>query len=287
MSVEERIKGLSVRYFQGTSAFEGLQKTVSQLEQAEEIAYRLQNKDENDVLTIIKIGTVLSLAVVEKIAKGKSPKAFSNDDWKDVAQKVADMAILSDGQSYTEWVFTFYSRYLDASIKINKTIIPGKHLEDLQALSDELKKLTSGFQQGSIKETDYVEECLWICFEAMIKLISSYAFSSLKPEFGDFLVASADFVVQFARLGMYKREDALLSAYLEHQEALDENLQRQYDDYIAELEERSQRFESLIRDAYSTDFRERLMSTASLAKEAGVDEEKILDSISKIDDFFG
>ncbi len=285
--MDEKIKELSISYLQNSPIYESLKSAMLQLEKAEEIAYAMATKDENDGLTAIKIGTTLSLGVVEKIIAGKNPKSFSKEDWNDIANKVADIAILMDGQLYTEHVFLLYANYIDASVTVNNEIIPERYQAEIRGLAEELRNLTEGLRQSEIKEVDYVDHCLWISFEAVVKLLSSYSTAVFNPEVGNLVVYSADFAVQFARLQMYAKENALLETYLNHQEVLDSELEEKYNQYLAELEEETKKFENLIADAYAPDFRTKLMGSVNLAREIGVPEEKILDSVSKVDDFFG
>lgn len=286
MGLAEDVKNLPILYFQSTPAYEALQNAMMQLEKAEEIAYAMQTKNESDELTAIKIGTTLSLAVIEKIIAGKNPKNFSKEDWNDIAEKVTDKAIMMDGQAYTAWVFTLYAEYIDVSVKVRKAVIPAKYAAQISDLSQRLRDLTEEFKQGKLKEVDYVDHCLWISFEAMIKLIASFTTGMMAEEFSDFVVSVSDYAIQYARLSMYQKENALLEAYLRQQGALDAELQQKYEQYIEELEEQTKKFSDLIENAYSADFQKRLVNTVNLAKEAGVPDEKILSSIDKIDDFF-
>ncbi len=286
MEIVEDIKKLPISYFQQTPIYDALNRAMMQLEKAEEIAYTMQTKSESDDLTAIKIGTTLSLAVIRKMLTGKKLKEFSKEDWSEIAENVADTAILMDGEAYTVWVFTLYAKYIEASVNAREAVIPAKHAAEIKGLAQKLLELTDEFQQGELKEVDYVDHCLWTSFEAMIKLIASFNTGKLSEEFSDFIVYAGDYAVQFARLSMYQKEDALLEAYLRYQEALDVELQQKYEEYIRELEEQTAKFSDLIENAYSGDFKKRLMNTVNLAKEAGVPDEKILSSINKIDNYF-
>ena len=134
---------------------------------------------------------------------------------------------------------------------------------------------------------DYVDHCLWISFEAMVKLLSSYSTAHLGTEFGNLAIYASDCAIQYARLAMYAKEKALLEEYLLKQKEVDIELQKKYDQYLVELEERARKMESIFKDAFAPDFRVRLRGSANLARNMGVSEEKILDSVEKIDDYFG
>ncbi len=284
--VDNKLYEMTIEYIQKNPIYQSLQRTVHQLEQAQEIAYSLATKDESDLLTSLKVGTALTLAVIDKMCLGKNPKDFSKEDWNEIAESVADVVILEDGRTYTERVFVCYANYIDASIRVNSSLFKESHIIDIQALSDEIRFYTESFEKEEITEVDYVDHCLWISFEAMVKLLSAYVTSGLSDEVGNLIVSSVDFSVNYCRLLMYQKESLLLEAYLDHQEKLDAELEEQYESYIKELNASTKEFETLIEDAFSTDFRSRLMNSASLARQVGVNEEKIIDSISKIDDYF-
>lgn len=286
MSVQEKIKEMSVPYFQRFPIFEKLEQAMMQLEKAEEIAYTMSTKDESDVLTTIKIGTTLTLAIIKKIVEGKDPRNFSKEDWNDIATIVSDVAILSDPQAYTAWVFTLYADYIRTSVKIIGNRISESQAGEIEALSEELRVLTEDLEQARIDEADYVDRCLWIVLEAFVKLILLYATKPFSSRVQNLVISVGDYAVQYARLQMYLEEKALLKAYIEHHETVDEELQHRFDLYIADLEKRSKTFETLIQDAFAPDFRDRLKNSVTLAREMGVPEERILDSVGKVDDFF-
>lgn len=280
------LQKMTIEYMQKNPIYQSFQKAVYQLDKAQNIAYALATKDESDSLTSLKVGTALTLAVIEKMCLGKDPKEFSKEDWNEIAESVADVAILADGRTYTERVFVCYANYIDASIKVNSNRFKENHMQEIQALSDELRSYTESFEKDELKEVDYVDHCLWVSFEAMVKLLSAYVVSGLSDEAGNLIVSSTDFAVNYCRLMMYQKENLLLEAYLEHQEELDADLEKQYEAYISEVEAFAKEFEILIDNAFSKDFRSKLMSSANLARKAGVKEEKILNSINKIDDYF-
>lgn len=280
------LQKMTIEYIQKNSIYQCFQRTVHQLDKAQEIAYALATKDESDSLTTLKVGTALTLAVIEKMCLGKDPKEFSKEDWNEIAESVADVAILADGRTYTERVFVCYANYIDASIKVNSNRFKENHMQEIQALSDELRSYTESFEKDEIKEVDYVDRCMWISFEAMVKLLSAYVVSGLSDEAGNLIVSSTDFAVNYCRLMMYQKENLLLETYLEHQEELDADLEKQYEAYISDVETSAKEFETLIDNTFSKDFRCKLRSSTNLARKAGVKEERILTSVQQIDNYF-
>ncbi len=98
--------------------------------------------------------------------------------------------------------------------------------------------------------------------------------------------AVSQLAFEYGRYVLYSKEQAILTAYIENQYILDEQLRQQYDAFQAELTEQAERFNQLIDQAFSSDIRESLMRSAELARDTGVKEEEILTSIDDIDTFF-
>lgn len=286
MGYKEQILNMSIEYFKDSPAGEEIRKIFERVEKAQEILYALNNSEDDAELKMLRIGTVLSLAICNKMFSGKSVKSFTEDDWEDVAETVAKYGILSDGRAYTVFVFNLYSQYIELSVKIRESEIREEHLTDIIKLSDELKYKTDQFIHDEINEANYVDECLWISFDAMIKLLVSYKTAKLAKEYGDLIVASSDLAVQFARYKLYEKENALLEEYLRNQYQLTEELEAKFKDYIKELEAQTSQIDKAIEKAFSSDFQSTLKNTVELAKATGVRDNKILDSIDKVDAFF-
>ena len=286
MGYKEQILNMSIEYFKDSPAGEEIRKIFERVEKAQEILYALNNSEDDAELKMLRIGTVLSLAICNKMFSGKSVKSFTEDDWEDVAETVAKYGILSDGRAYTVFVFNLYSQYIELSVKIRESEIREEHLTDIIKLSDELKYKTDQFIHDEINEANYVDECLWISFDAMIKLLVSYKTTKLAKEYGDLIVASSDLAVQFARYKLYEKENALLEEYLRNQYQLTEELEAKFKDYIKELEAQTSQIDKAIEKAFSSDFQSTLKNTVELAKTTGVRDNKILDSIDKVDAFF-
>ena len=119
--------------------------------------------------------------------------------------------------------------------------------------------------------------------EAMIKLITSYSAILLGEDLAQFNQSVAMLAFEYGRYSLYKRESEILNQYIEYQATVDAEL----DKYRDEIQERSKVFDELLANAFSLDISERLKASAEIARNVGVDETEILDSVEKIDDFFG
>ncbi len=286
MELEEIIKQLSLEYLENTSAYEQLEQYLRQFEKVQEAAYVVAYESETTDLNILKIGTILSFEIITRIARGYDVQEFAKEDWNEIAEKVLDYTIIKEGQEYTVFVFDLYAGYIDFSLEVRKAMFSEKSIREIEGLSSELRSLTESFKAGEMSEPDYVDAGLWICFDAMIKLLFAYFTSPLDKEFAEFVQSIGDFAVQYARLSMYREEQELLTLYLQRQGELDEELQQKYQDYIREVEERSEQFNNLVEKAFDPDFRNVMKYSAELARYTGVGEDEILDSIEKVDNYF-
>lgn len=280
--VVDLIKDISISSLLNTQTGQDINHLYEIYKRFQQEMYALMTIEDPKGLASLKIGTVLVWSVISKLFSNKDKKisSFTEDDWKEIATAVSELAVKPDGQAYTEWVFSMYSEYIRSSANL----ILSDRKNAVLALADELDSEKSKLHDGQISESRYVEDCMWICLESMVKLLSSVI--SITGANGEKAQAIADFLVQYGRLMLYKKEQALLDEYLENQRVLDEVLKAEFENFKKELIEIAEKINSLIVNAYDPDIRVSLQNTAKLARVAGVPEEEILDTIEKIDDFF-
>ena len=261
---------------QAITVFENVQKNL----------YALAEKGDEETLTGIKAGTIILLSVLKKMTQGKMPNTFDKDDYADIAKAVSEYVVLMDDQDYSAFVFDLYAGYIDASVKVLTLRVEKNRAESIQKLSEELRHKSEQLKNGQIKEAAYIEDCLWISLEAMIKLLSAYIGSVGGKELTNLSQAAATFAFEYGRLMLYKREQALLTEYIDKQYQLDEELSAKFEAYKAELKADSDRFNELVSKAFKPDFASSLRNSVELAIAAGVPQEEVLDSVDKIDSFF-
>lgn len=281
------IRDIAIDELMQSPAGEWLEKAVEKVSDVQRAVLALSEKDEDDKLTLLKIGTVFQIFLVDTLASGKRVKDLKEDDWKSIADKVAQYAVLSDEQSYTEFVFNLYADYIDLSAKsLQAGKVPKEKVNEVRALAREIRKNTERLHRGELSEADYVENCLWTSLEAMIKCLSMSLTSLIGPEFAELAQATSQLAFEYGRYVLYAREQAILQAYIENQYVLDEQLQKEYEAYLEEVEKHAERFGSLVENAFSLDLHEALIESAEMARAAGVKEEELLTSIEDIDDYF-
>ena len=246
----------------------------------------LANNEDSAQLNLLKIGTVFQIFLVDTLASGKSPKELTKDDWLDIAKKVSQYAILEEDQRYSAFVFTLYANYIDISAESIRGIAPKESVESIKALASSIRENGERLQSNQISESAYVESCLWLSLEAMIKLLSSSLTPIIGAEYAQLVQAVSQLAFEYGRYVLYAKEQAILEAYIQNQHILDERLQAQYESFLAEIQKNAGQFQSLLDNAFSPDLPNLLMRSAELARAAGVPEDEILKSVDDVDAFF-
>lgn len=263
-----------------------IQTALDYYQKMQETIYNLVASDDEDSLMKLRIGTVLTLAVVNKLAEGKKIDKFTKQDWIDVANTVCDDAINIDEKDYSRLVFITYADYIDTSIKKVESFASAEQIDRIGALSSEIRIKAEQLDAGEIDEVDFIDDCLWISFEAMMKLLSVFSTKFIGGEYAYFIEAVVSLSISYGRLTLLNKENELLEQYLAYQNEIDEKLQAEYDAFMKEVEARARQFNELIEVAFTTDFRQRLKGSVDVALFVGVDEKDILKNTKEIDDFF-
>lgn len=247
----------------------------------------LSESDDSYKLSLLKIGTVFQIFLIDTLSKGKKPEDLKDADWKNIAQKVSDYAILSDGQSYSAFVFTLYADYIELSAEAVRIYSKSKEkAEEVKAMSDEIRHYTVQLENGELSETEYIDKCLWLSLEAMIKCLSMSLAFVIGSEYAQLVQAVSQLAFEYGRYVLYAKEQEILQRYIENQYILDEELQKRYEAYLEEVRECAARFQNLVDSAFTIDLHAALVQSVELAKAAGVPEEELLTSMDDIDDFF-
>ncbi|AOZ95351.1 hypothetical protein [Butyrivibrio hungatei] len=285
--IEEIIKETTIRYFKESEIGQNLEKALNGIEKAQETVAAYCNDDSPEGLKILKIGTTAIIGILYKVFNGKNIKEFTTEDWKEIASVVVDRAIIDDGQQYSVIVFDVYAKYVDFSVKILKASgVSVEKCDDISRLSKKVKKLGDDLEKGKIKEVDYTEQCLWLLLESMIKLLASSSKIVIGEERANYVQNVAMLTFEYGRYSLYKQEQEILTQYLEHQGEVDAELEERFSVFRDELLKRCEEFEELIKDAFDPDMPKRLKASTQIARNAGVAESEILDSVEKVDEFF-
>lgn len=192
---------------------------------------------------------------------------------------------MADGRQYSVFVFKMYADYIDTSAGWLKEKASDESVEAIKELAESIRYNTEQLEADALSEPDYIEGCMWISLEAMIKLLASSLTPKIGPEFAYLTQAVAQLSFEYGRLVLLTREQKLLKSYIENQHELDDKLKADYEDYLEDLNKYSEKFRGLIEKAFTPGIHDSLIESANLAKAAGV-KEGLLTSIEEVDDFF-
>lgn len=265
---------------------EKLQQAMRIFRTVESHCVALAEKQDEMGMTGIKAITMLTFAVLRKISDGKMPAELNSQDWKEIAAVVYEYAVLADNQRYSVFIFSLYERYIRHSVTQIEDIISEETAIVINGLADELNDKTVALSAGYISKVTYIEDCLWISLEAMIKLLACTAALSGDSRVDDLAQALASYAFEYGRLMLHSRELEIVNQFIESQYQLDVELEQKYAAYLEDLEKESQKFCSLIDNAFAPNFRDAFLHSMLLAKAVGVKEEEILSSTEDIDSFF-
>ncbi|MDO4175852.1 MAG: hypothetical protein Q4D99_00035 [Bacillota bacterium] len=265
---------------------EKLEEAFNLIQKVRESAEQLAGQENSDKQKLFKVATTLTGKMFKMYVEGKLPTEYSKEDWIEVGKHVSEYAVKADDQVFSAYVFMFYSSYIDYSVGQISDRLSKEKVKAVNDLSKAIREKTKELEQDEIKEVDYVDDCLWICLEAMIKLLAGtidYAFG-----FQDKKVAEAVmiFALEFGRLVLYSKEQALLTEYLGNQKNLNEELASKFEELSKELEAKEAEFYKFIDDAFNSDFKMTFKSSIELAIAAGVKREDLLTSVQETDAYF-
>ena len=253
----------SIDELMDSPALQKLTRIIEAITFVQENIKAVAESDDDIKRKLIKAATVFQIFLVQTLAEGKKPKDLTNEDWKIIAEKVSQYAIMSDGQQYSVFIFTLYADYIDASAdwltgrSADEATVKAMHESGacIKELAASIRYNTEQLQAGELSEVNYIEGCMWISLEAMIKLLACSLTPKIGPEFDYLTQAVAQLAFEYGRLVLLTREQKLLESYIENQYKLDEKLQVEYEEYLAELNEYSERFKSLIDAAFTPGIR--------------------------------
>ena len=279
-------KDLTLELLLASPAGDRLEKALDSFEKTQEDLLNLHAHKDEKATTLLKAGTILLLAVAKKIMSGKFPTGFSRSDWEEITNTVSKYAVKMDNQQYSAFVFLFAEKYIRLSLSVFDGIIPPRYAEQIEILADELVSLTEELENGSITEVAYIDKCMWITLEAMIKLLSVNIGSFGGNKAIEYADAISMLAFEYGRYHLLQKEDRLLTEYLDNQKALDERLETEFNAYLKELNAETEKFNELIANAFDPNFKDMLQQSAELARAAGVPEDEILDTDKKLFEFF-
>ena len=284
--LEQFVKDLALEQLMKTPAGNQLQHAMQIFQTVQNHYFALAEKQDEMGMTGIKAITIMTFSILKKIADGKMPSELDKDDWKDIASDVSQFAVLADDQQYSVFIFSLYERYIRHSVIQIEDVISEETAGMINGLADELHSKAAALGAGYITEVTYIEDCLWISLEAMIKLLACTATLYGDQRIADFSQALASYAFEYGRLMLYSRELEIVNQFIESQYQLDAELEQKYAAYLEDLQKESEKFCTLIDNAFAPNFRDAFLHSVLLAKATGVRAEEILSTTEDIDSFF-
>ena len=259
---------------------ETIVKRISNLQKA---IYAMKSKED---ISWLRIGTVLTLAVLKKAKEGKSPKSFTKNDFIEIQDIVTEIGMNMDGQNYSIFVFDLYAAYITWNLQNIDGNPKDEEYAQIIKLTEELSLKKQQLQGGQIKETVYVRDSLELCLEAIMKLFSYQISRATGEDLGNLIQAVNAFSFEYGRLMLYQWELAIVDEYLRKQKRIDVELQEKFDAYVKELAVDSRKIRILINHAFDPGFRNSLIDSVQLAMTIGVKKADLLCSERDIDSYF-
>ena len=265
---------------------EDLRQAMDTIATAQERILAFAGSDDGTKFKLVKMATVFQIFLIDTLASGKKMSELTKEDWESIALKVSQYAVMGSEEQYSEFVFMMYADYIDISADSLPEAVSEKSVLAIKELADSIRFNSNQFRTGKLSEVDYIEGCLWISLEAMIKLLSCYLTAGIGEEFSYFAQAASQLAFEYGRIALFSKEQELVTSYIENQYQLDKELEKEWKRYIDELQMYSRKFQELIDAAFTSNIHDALVNSAALARAAGVKEEEILETTEDIDDFF-
>ncbi|MBO6284201.1 MAG: hypothetical protein J6M63_09770 [Pseudobutyrivibrio sp.] len=285
--LNQLIDEISIESLQNSELGMNFSKIIHTYEKIQEILQARLNDTSPDNYKDTRIGTVIIFAILSKLTKGKNIRAFSKDDWADIAEAVSQYAIFRDGQEYSIIIFNLYADYIDASVDYLKRLgVSKEKCAAVSMIAEQVRNLSENMMSNIISEIDYTEACLWLLLEAMIKLLSTYSTLLIGEGKAEYLDIVSNLAFEYGRYILYKKEQEIITLYINNQYQLDEILSNKLEEYRKDLKKQSEQFDSLIANAFSPNINDRLKSSSQLAINAGVSSNEVLTNQEQIDDYF-
>ena len=92
------IKDIAIDELLQSPAGEWLGKAVETVSGIQRTLFAISENDDGNEMTLLKIGTVFQIFLIDTLASGKRPEELNEEDWKNIADKVSQYAIFADGQ---------------------------------------------------------------------------------------------------------------------------------------------------------------------------------------------
>lgn len=222
-------------------------------------------------------GTALYTAIMRKRKAGKTFNDFNQEDWREIAD--------DSGSGLLKGGFRGSSIYM----LTNYTATPAAVANALVTASFGVAQQAYLLRNGELDELHFIENSESVCLDATISALSSVVGQVVipVPVLGAIIGnTTGTIMLQIAKGGLSEHEQKLVEEYLNSINKLNEQLDKEYQEYLVELSKGMEYFTALIRDAFVLDVHMAFATSIKLAERMEVPADEVLDSQGKIDEYF-
>lgn len=207
------------------------------------------------------------LKVYEKKKAGKKLSDFTAEDWKDVGLDTSKGTVKGAVRGCTVYALT------------NFASTPAPVASALVTATFGVVALAAKYHNGDIDQDEFLESSEIVCLDVSVSAVSSMLGSALIPIpiFGAIIGNAAGmFMYNIALHYLDSTEQKIIHEYLLDIEKFDKEIEQEYSEFISLLDEKRDRFSSIVELCFDESINTRFAASISLAQYAGVEDSMIL-----------
>lgn len=226
---------------------------------------------------VIEGGSTFTKSIIKKKKAGKKISEFDINDWKEVSGNSGKGFLKGNVRGASIYTLTNY------------TATPAAVASSLVTASFGVAEQAHLLRQKEISELEFIENSEMLCMDVSISALSSFIGQTFIPipVVGAVIGNTVGMVMYQAGRGkLSEYEQRILCNYKDSLQKLDGQLDDEYIDTIRLLSKDIELYMDLLDNAFSEDIEIAFKGSVYLAKNHGVDKDKILDSSDMVHEFF-
>ena len=217
------------------------------------------------------------LKVYEEKKAGKNLSDFTAEDWKDVGLDTSKGAVKGAVRGGTVYALT------------NFASTPAPVASALVTATFGVVALAAKYHNGDIDQDEFLESSEIVCLDVSVSAVSSMLGSALIPIpiLGAIIGNAAGmFMYNIALRYLDSTEQRIIHEHLLAIEKFDKEIEQEYSDFISLLDEKRDRFSSIVELCFDESINTRFVASVSLARYVGVEDSQILKTHDEGEAFF-
>lgn len=242
--------------------------------------------DQDKTNLSIKSAMIFLISLWSKLKHGCSVADLTKDDWNSIMVAAAENTAMIDPKDYSMMVFDLYRKSIAFAIDPMRENASETAINRLEEIVSLMEENSEALETGSMPETKFIEENLWLSLEAVFLVMTDRMSHTLLPEERRELAESVGTLIfQKIRYSHYEEELSVIDECINHQAELDQRLKERINAYIDSLNDELDEFDELVEKAFDTsNFQAALRGSIGLAESVGA--KGILLTKEDIDDYF-